>query len=79
MWRRILLSNLEINVMLTIDWQASETYEYVNNIPAAGLAWEFLRRNEDYNRDYAELMSQKRAAKDQLDHFSTHWGLRFPV
>ena len=70
---------LEINVMLTIDWQAPETYEYASNIPAVGFAWEFLRRNEEYQRDYAELMLQKRPSKDQLDHFSTHWGLRFSV
>jgi len=36
------------------DWHSSARYAYVNQLHQAEIAWEFLRRNPDYRRDYAE-------------------------
>jgi hypothetical protein len=39
------------------DWKNEEDYEHVTigTIGAAGVAWEFLRRNQEYQADYAAL------------------------
>ncbi len=65
--------------MLSIDWQAPAAYEHADSIPAAGFAWEYLRRHDDYNKDYEELAAQRRLPKDRLGAFSERWGLRFPA
>lgn len=65
--------------MLSIDWQTPAAYEHADNIPAAGFAWEYLRRHDDYNRDYEELAAQRRLSKNLLGAFSERWGLRFPA
>jgi hypothetical protein len=35
------------------DWRRRETYEYTRGLPRRGWAWEFLRRNPDYRREWA--------------------------
>jgi hypothetical protein len=32
------------------EWRDSDTYAFVNSLPAVGCAWEFLRRNPDYQK-----------------------------
>jgi hypothetical protein len=34
------------------DWRRGETYEYTRDLPRRGWAWEFLRRNPDYRREW---------------------------
>lgn len=34
------------------DWRRSETYDYTRSLPRRGWAWEFLRRNPDYRREW---------------------------
>jgi hypothetical protein len=34
----------------TFEWRESDKYAFVNSLPAAGCAWEFLRRNPDYQK-----------------------------
>jgi Family of unknown function (DUF6499) len=64
--------------MLSIDWRSSAAYEHAEKIPAAGFAWEYLRRHDDYHRDYEDLMTQRPPSEDVLGVFSRRWGLRFP-
>jgi hypothetical protein len=33
------------------DWRSAAAYAYLNDLNPAELAWEFLRRNPDYQRD----------------------------
>lgn len=54
-------------------WRSAEAYDYLDDLSAADLAWEYLRRNPDYQNDF-QTASQARGA----DGLSARWGLRFP-
>jgi hypothetical protein len=57
------------------DWRSASAYEYAAALDAAGLAWEFLRRNPDYQNAY----SADTAAGDRTSSDTAHdWGLRIP-
>jgi hypothetical protein len=58
------------------NWRRQETYDYIDQLSPAGLAWEFLRRNADYRRDYDRLMPDTRMQANEA--LTAHWGLRFP-
>jgi hypothetical protein len=56
------------------DWRSAAAYAYLNDLNPAELAWEFLRRNPDYQRDY-------RAAAGHTEFpeaLTLRWGLPFP-
>jgi len=38
--------------MLSIDWRAPAAYAHTKSLPAAGFAWEYLRRNDEYRHDF---------------------------
>ncbi|MFC3074608.1 transcriptional regulator domain-containing protein [Shinella pollutisoli] len=65
--------------MLSIDWRSPAAYGHTKHIPAAGFAWEYLRRNDEYRRDCRTIGLTERAAARDLDAFEDRWGLRFPV
>jgi len=44
--------------MLAPNWEDEETYSYTRNYNLHSWAWEFLRRNPDYRRDFAEIAAQ---------------------
>lgn len=54
--------------METADWQPTAAYLYLLHLDRASLAWEYLRRNDDYRR---ECIAQTTGA-------AHHWGLSFP-
>ena len=58
-------------------WRSPAAYAYVEDLGASDLAWEWLRRNERYARDYATLL--KAAADDASlkTALLDKWGLRF--
>ena len=45
--------------MLSIDWRAPAAYGHAKAIPPAGFAWEYLRRHEDYHRDFQTISQVK--------------------
>jgi hypothetical protein len=47
------------------NWRSPEAYAYLNELTPADLAWEFLRRNPEYIRDY-RACSSSRAVKPPL-------------
>jgi hypothetical protein len=53
-------------------WRSAEAYDYLDDLSAADLAWEYLRRNPDYQNDF-QTASQGRGE----DFMSARWGLRF--
>lgn len=58
------------------DWRSSSAYDYLHDLNSGGVAWEFLRRNEEYRADYAN--PRFRAALDTaIAGPERRWGLRF--
>ena len=58
-------------------WRSSAEYDYVEDLSASDLAWEWLRRNKRYAQDYATL---SKAARDDValkTALLDKWGLRF--
>jgi len=50
-------------------WYPTAAYLYVLHLDAPALAWEYLRRNPDYRRDWLRRQRRPGAARQ--------WGLRF--
>ena len=65
--------------MLDIDWRSPAAYQHAKVIPASGFAWEYLRRDDNYHRDFDRLNRRKSSTATTLDAFSQRWGLRFPT
>jgi hypothetical protein len=63
--------------MLSIDWRAPAAYRHTKNLPAAGFAWEYLRRNDEYRHEYQTLVALPRPDARQVEAFAQRWGLRF--
>lgn len=64
--------------MPSSDWRAPATYGHAKSIVAAGFAWEYLRRDDDYRRDFERIRALPERATELSDAFSSRWGLRFP-
>lgn len=65
--------------MLSIDWRLPAAYRHAKLIPAAGFAWEYLRRNDDYRQDFETIARTGEPTGRDLEVFAHRWGLRFPV
>ena len=52
------------------DWRDDHSYDHFDGLNISGLAWECLRRNEDYRQTYASTQGGGGAP--------AAWGLRFP-
>ena len=65
--------------MLDIDWRSAAAYQDAMAIPASGFAWEYLRRDDDYHRDFERVNRRKSPPATTLEAFSQRWGLRFPA
>lgn len=67
--------------MPTQYWRSPETIDRLNRLGRPGFAVEFLRRNTEYRRDYAQ--TQHQIARDHVDRaaartgLARRWGLRF--
>lgn len=62
----------------TSEWQSSETYDFMDEVDADDLAWECLRRNIGYQKDYASAVGPKVTDRKTVGAIPNHWGLRFP-
>jgi len=65
--------------MLSIDWRLPAAYKHAKHIPAAGFAWEYLRRNDEYRQDFQTIALTGQPTGRDLEAFAHRWGLRFPV
>ncbi|MDI4655014.1 DUF6499 domain-containing protein [Xanthobacter autotrophicus] len=59
-------------------WQTSSTYDYLDHLTASDVGWEYLRRNDDYQRDYAEIAHPAGDLERLIGGARQRWGLRFP-
>jgi hypothetical protein len=58
------------------DWRSPAAYDRARNLEPTGFAWECLRRNPDYHRDYRELAHSK-PDPSVITVFRRRWGLCF--
>ncbi|WP_424926404.1 transcriptional regulator domain-containing protein [Agrobacterium pusense] len=57
------------------QWHRHDSYDFLDGLTLSGLAWECLRRNREYQRDYATSVDQK---EDGLPReIERKWGLKF--
>ncbi|NJO55417.1 MAG: hypothetical protein HC834_02620 [Rhodospirillales bacterium] len=56
-------------------WRSRAAYEYADTLEPSALAWEFLRRNPDYQQAYGASPAH---ADHGPDGPARRWGLRFP-
>lgn len=62
----------------TANWRSSSTYDYVDRLRAPDLAWEWLRRNADYQRDYDQIDRRIEDHDRMMMLVRQRWGLLFP-
>ncbi|PJE37563.1 hypothetical protein CVM52_06090 [Pseudooceanicola lipolyticus] len=60
------------------SWRTNARYDYVENLSPSDLAWEWLRRNDSYDRDFALLLKAGDQRSTMLAKIRQRWGLRFP-
>ena len=74
------LLTVETTPMSRADWRAPGAYEELRSLDAPGFAWEYLRRNPEFQRDRARLEAAARRrilSAAEEDAFAHRWGLRF--
>lgn len=59
------------------QWRSAARYESVEHMSASGLAWEWLRRNEAYNRDFEAMSTQGADTTMLTETIRQRWRLRF--
>ncbi len=57
-----------------LDWRSPSDYENLKQLDRAELAWEFLRRNPKYQKDFARI--GEATSSDAID-IAERWGLCF--
>jgi hypothetical protein len=65
------------DAMPSSDWCAPAAYGHATRIPAAGFAWEYLRRDDEYRRDFYRMKQRSDHDTEAQAAFSNRWGLRF--
>ena len=58
------------------DWRSASAYAYVHELSRREFAWEYLRRDPSYKRDYHAVAH--RIGDTYIDAFALRWGVRFP-
>ncbi|WP_442896253.1 transcriptional regulator domain-containing protein [Bosea sp. MMO-172] len=62
------------------QWQSGAAYDYIVRLDVAGVAWEWLRRNRDYQADFARYLGTASSVlRGRLANtIAARWGIRFP-
>jgi hypothetical protein len=66
-----------INMPSAPQWRSDAAYAYLNELQPAELAWEFLRRNPNYQRDFQAAADATADQADLSESLIAQWGLRF--
>lgn len=59
----------------TSGWENPSAYDFIQNAAADSIAWEFLRRNEHYQKDYRDFQAGDGQMKRSRNVH--RWGLSF--
>ncbi|MGX1350642.1 hypothetical protein AB7M49_004218 [Bradyrhizobium elkanii] len=62
--------------MAVADWRSEQAYPDAKNAEAADIAWEWLRRNREYQEDYRSFVRSGRSSA-MAEQFRLKWGLSF--
>lgn len=62
--------------MATVDWRSEEAYANFKNAKSMDVAWEWLRRDANYQSDFRNLEDAQRLS-GTTETFRQHWGLSF--
>jgi len=62
--------------MSAFDWRSEPAYDNVNEAETIDIAWEWLRRDDEYQGAYAALTRDQRSSGMGED-FRQKWGLSF--
>lgn len=62
----------------TKEWRTSSAYDFMDEVDTDNLAWECLRRNEQYQKDFSVSLDPALRDDMQVEFIQTRWGLRFP-
>jgi hypothetical protein len=65
------------NVRDAGQWRNAENYAYVKQLPPAGCAWEFLRRNPDYKKAWLVFKADPNASSKENSGAAVFGLLRF--
>lgn len=61
----------------TSRWRDERAYDHFDMLPVSALAWECLRRNRDYQNDFASSLERKGDLRRVHQRMMRRWGLRF--
>lgn len=56
------------------DWRRPSDYDYLKQLDRAGLAWEFLRRNPRYRKEFVSILD---VTSPEAMLIAERWGLCF--
>ena len=62
--------------MSRFDWKSEDAYPDAKEADTVDIAWEWLRRDRQYPRDYQTLVGSQRSGA-MTDSFRQQWGLFF--
>ena len=62
--------------MADVDWRSEEAYTNFKNAESMDIAWEWLRRDADYQSDYRRLEDAQQLSS-ATETFRQQWGLSF--
>jgi hypothetical protein len=62
--------------MPEFDWRSPESYKSLQNADITDIAWECLRRNVDYQRDYEAIIANSPDG-EVTPEFRRRWGICF--
>ncbi|CUX47975.1 hypothetical protein H009_17868 [Agrobacterium tumefaciens str. Cherry 2E-2-2] len=60
------------------DWNSLQFVKFIFGFDRSGFAFEFLRRNIEYQKDYSEFVRCQNSSVASEVSFSNKWGLVFP-
>lgn len=56
------------------DWRSPSNYHYLEKLDRAEWAWEFLRRNREYRKDFVRILD---STAREATAIAERWGLSF--
>jgi len=74
--RSLLWSCVMGEFMSGVDWRSEEAYANFKNAETMDIAWEWLRRDADYQSDFRNLEDAQRLS-GATETFRQQWGLSF--